>query len=267
MIRTLKESDIIGLNSLPPASWQFEYEDFLKDFLKEDYFYAFVILEEEKIIGTGNVFLKDKVGWLANIIIDEKHRKKGLGFKMTKYLVDFLKDKGCETQLLIATELGEPVYQKIGFKKMTVYQSYETKVDEEFKYSNSIRALKDSDLEKVYQLDKDANAENRAHLIDKYYEGGLGYFTEENELLGFYLPHFGRGLVVSVDKEVGIELLKLKHSKKGKRTLLPIENEDGIDFFKKSKLLEGEQCSRMILGKDNNWNPRFIYSYGSGYCG
>jgi len=267
MIRELKESDIIGLNSLPPLDWQFKYEDFLEDFLKEDYFYAFVIVEAEKKIGTGNVFFKDKVGWLCNIIIDENYRNKGLGFKMTKYLVDFLYDKGCETQLLIATELGEPIYQKIGFKKITNYNSYETKVDKEFKYSNSIRELKETDLEKLYELDKKANDENRKHLLDKYYRTGLGYFRDGNELLGFYLPNFGRGLVISIKEEVGIELLKIKHSEKGRRTLLPIENENGIAFLEEIGLKEGGKCSRMILGKENNWNPKYIYSYGSGYCG
>jgi len=267
MIRVLKEADIPGLNHLPPVDWKFDYEAFLKDFLSEDFFDAFVMIQDEKIIGTGNVFLKEKIGWLANIIVDEKYRGKGLGSKMTKFLVDFLKRKGCETQLLIATELGEPIYQKIGFKKLTDYQSFDTEIGHDFNPSSSIRELEHSHLKDLYELDKEANDEDRTHLLDKYHETGLGYFNNENELLGVYLPDFGRGLVISKDKQAGLELLKLKHSKKGARTLLPIENQAGIDFLKKQGLKEGYKCSRMILGKENNWNPKYIYSYGSGYCG
>ena len=267
MIRELKKSNISGLNSLPPIDWKFDYEDFLNDFVGEDYFRAFVMIQDKKIIGTGNVFFRDKIGWLANIIIDESLRGKGLGFKMTKFLVDYLNDKGCETQILIATELGEPVYKKIGFAKIADYQCFDTELGQDYVMSSSIRKLDCSDLEKLYHLDNLANGENRTHLIDKYYKTGFGYFNSNNDLLGFYLPDFGRGLVLSNDSKVGVELLKLKHSKKEIRTLLPIDNNAGIDFFETSGLKKGYKCSRMILGKQNNWNPKYIYSYGSGYCG
>ncbi len=266
MIRELVESDIPGLNNLPPLEWKFDYETFVKGFIKDDFFHAFVLIQGGQIVGTGNVLLKEKVGWLGNIIVDENYRGKGLGYEMTKFLVDFLNDKGCETQLLIATELGEPIYQKVGFRKLTEYQSYDSEEGLDFKQSDSIRELKDSDLESIYKLDRDANGEDRTHLINKYYGSGFGYFNN-NELRGFYLPNFGRGLVLSKDENAGIELLKLKHSKKGMRTLLPVDNVDGINFFDRNGLNKGGTCSKMILGKENNWNPTYIYSYGSGYCG
>ena len=86
-------------------------------------------------------------------------------------------------------------------------------------------------------------------------------------MLGFYLPEFGRGLVLSRDEQAGMELLEVKHSKKGKRTLLPVENQTGIRLLEKMKLKKGVNCSKMLLGKENNRKPNFIYSYGSGYCG
>ena len=266
-IRALKESDINGLNRLPPKDWNYNFEDFLTGFMKEDFFYAFVLIKDENIVGIGNVFIKGKVGWLANIIVDTNYRSQGLGFKMTKYLVGFLKEKECETQLLIATELGEAVYQKVGFRKTTDYLCFDSEVDVDYTYSKSIRELKDSDLERVYQLDREVNDENRIHLIDRYYDTGLGYFNNDGELLGFYLPLFGRGLVLSRDPKAGIELLKFKHSKKGKRTLLPIENQDGVNFLKNFGLSKGHKLSRMILGKENKWKPKYMYSYGAGFCG
>ncbi len=267
MIRKLKKSEILGLNSLPPPDWKYNYENFLTRYFNEDFFQAFVMILDGKIIGTGNVLVKGKIGWLANIIISEKFRGKGLGFQMTKHLVAALNEKECETQLLIATELGTAVYQKVGFKKVTTYCCFDSNTAFDFTPTNSIRPLKKVDRKSVYQLDQDANGENRAHLMAHHYATGQGYFDTENQLLGFYLPDFGRGLVIAKDEKAGIELLKLKHSKSGKRTLLPIENQDGINFLEKYGLTKGDQCTRMVLGKENNWNPKFIYSYGSGYCG
>lgn len=267
MIRKLKATDIPGLNILPPTEWKLDYEEYLKDYITEDYFHAFVMVQEEEIIGTGNIFLKDNIGWLANIIVVEKHRGKGFGYTMTKFLVDFLKDKGCKTQLLIATELGEPIYRKLGFEKITDYQSFDSTLDKNIGYTDSIRKLEPSDLERLYKLDKEANGENRSHFIDKFYKTGLGYFNNDNELLGFYLPGFGRGLVLAKDQQAGFELLKFKHSKKGSRTLLPLENKKGIEFLENNGFKKGYKWARMRLGKANKWNPEYIYSYGSGYCG
>ena len=267
MIRELKKSEIRGLNNLTPTDWKYDYEEFLTGYLNEDFFHAFVMIKDDAIIGTGNVLVKEKIGWLANIIITKKFRGKGLGFQMTKFLVDYLNDKECETQLLIATELGEPVYQKAGFKRITEYQCFDSETELDFTQTNSIRPLKDIDLGSVYKLDEDANGENRTHLIDKYYATGLGYFNNENVLLGFYLPDFGRGLVIAKDSKAGIELLKLKHSKIGMRTLLPIENKEGIDLLESTGLKKGDKSVRMVLGKENKWKPKYIYSYGSGYCG
>ena len=267
MIRALRKAEIPGLNSLPPLDWQFDYEAFLADYINEDFFHAFVLIQDEIIIGTGNVFVKEEIGWLANIIIMESFRSQGLGFQMTKHMVDFLKDLNCETQLLIATELGEPVYQKAGFKKISEYKCFNSDTPIDFTITTSIRPLKNIDLEDVYNLDQEANAENRAHLIGKYYTTGLGYFNNENVLLGFYLPDFERGLVIAKESKAGIELLKLKHARIGMRTLLPIENKDGINFLENSGLKKGTSCVRMALGKENKWKPNYIYSYGSGYCG
>lgn len=267
MIRKLKPSDINGLNSLPPPDWAFDYEYFLQDYLHEDYFAAFVMTQAGRAIGTGNVFLKEGIGWLANIIIAENHRGKGLGFKMTQFLVDFLNSKGCKTQLLIATELGEPVYRKLGFKKVSDYQSFATATGYDYNPPNFIRGLTYSDLQQLRNLDRTANGENRTHFIDKYYKTGLGYFNNHNELVGCYLPDFGRGLVLASEEAAGIALLKVKHAQKGRRTMLPLDNQAGIDFFEKSGLQKGHTSARMILGKEVSWNPRHIYSYGSGYAG
>ncbi len=267
IIKAIQEGDVLGLNKLKPLDWDFDYEAFTKDYLNHDYYYAFGMYHEEQIIGTGNLFLKGKVAWLANIIISEKYRRKGLGFEMTKYLRDFAKAKACETQLLIATALGEPVYKKLGFESMTQYLCFDTERSYTYQAEDSIRKILDSDLEALSCLDQKVNNEDRSHLIRKFYKTGFASFNEENELLGFYLPDFARGLVLAVNEEVGIALLKLKHAEKGRRSLIPVENEAGIRFFKNNGFKEGQPCARMFYGKKNQWQPNMVFSYGGGYCG
>ncbi len=267
MIRPLLPTDIKGLNNLSPPEWNQDYEAFLTGFYPEDFFHAFVLLENEKIIGTGNVLVQGGVGWLANIIVSKDHREKGLGFQMTRFLVDFLDKNNCRTKLLLATELGQYVYEKLGFITTTHYRSFNKVTPQGFDPPANIQSLAISDLDKVLRLDRAINGENRIHLISRYYKTGFGYFNQQQELLGCYLPDFGRGLVIAINPEVGIALLKLKHAKKDRTSLLPMENKAGIQFFEKNNFTEGSALARMVLGNENDWNPQNIYSYGSGYCG
>lgn len=267
MIRPLQTHDIAGINFLSPVAWKFDYEDFLHQFLDDDFFSAFVQIENEQIVGTGNVIIKDKVGWLANIIVDAPHRGKGLGAQMTKFLIDFLWDQGCKTQILIATEQGEPIYQKYGFEKITDYHCYDSVVDTDYTPPDAIRPLEASDINRVIKLDQTINGENRIHLISKFYNNAVGYFSDSDDLLGCYLPDFGRGCVIAQSPQVGIPLLQMKHAQKGRRTMLPIDNQAGIDWFEKMEMKKGAPCSKMILGKKNHWYPAMVYSYASGYCG
>lgn len=266
MIRNLEFNDIQGINQITPTDWSFDYENFLKSFLSESFFHAFEMIHNGEIVGTGNVLIKGKTGWLGNIIVDSAHRGKGFGYKITQYLVDFLEKKSCQTQLLIATELGEAVYTKIGFRKTSEYLCFDSTQEIKVEKSSSVRPLTLDDKPSVYSLDRFANRECRIHLLDKFYSNGLGYF-KENELIGFYLPEFGRGLVIAQSEESGIELLKIKHSEKGKRTIVPKDNLSSIQYLENLNLKKGENASRMVLGLDSKWNPRNIYSYGSGYCG
>jgi hypothetical protein len=49
MIREVKESDIKGLNSLPPIDWKYDYEAFLQEFINEDFFNGFIQIMDESI--------------------------------------------------------------------------------------------------------------------------------------------------------------------------------------------------------------------------
>ncbi len=267
MIRALQEKDLKDLNKLKPIGWDFDFAAFVKGYKQHDFYHAFVLEMEGQIVGTGNIFLGDKVGWLANIIIDRTYRGRGLGYEMTAFLVEFLKAKKIETQLLIATELGEPVYKKVGFKKIGEYVCFDVHLENNRPISKAIRNLGPADLEEVYKLDKEANDENRRHLIDKHYKKGIGYFEDNNTLIGIFLPDFGRGLVVARSETVGLELLRIKHSKPSQRTMVPIENQKAINYLESIGSKTSVTASRMLLGKENKWNPTLIYSYGGGYCG
>lgn len=266
-IKRITEQDLSGLNSLPPSEWNFDYESFVKKHLNDDFYFPFLMTIDDTVVGTGDVLHNGKIGWLANIFVKAGYRGRNLGVKMTQFLIDFLDKKKCETQILIATEMGERVYQKLGFRRTNIYQGYQSKADRNHNMNENVRKLQESDIQSLLELDREINGEDRKCFLVNSYASGFGYFEKKGELTGFYLPDFGRGLVLARTQDAGLELLKIKHSEKGRISYIPVENKVAINFFKSNEIEQLENFSRMVLGKQNTWTPEYVYSYGSGYTG
>jgi GNAT superfamily N-acetyltransferase len=115
-IRGLLRPEINLLKNFPPEDWNTDLPALFSyhyDFL---YFYPIVAEEEGKLVGCANGIFNNKVGWLGNIIVLPEHRRKGIGLRLTKHLVEYFDEQGCTSKLLVATELGERVYKKLGFE-------------------------------------------------------------------------------------------------------------------------------------------------------
>ena len=80
------------------------------------YFQARVSAESDRILAVGQGIATGHAGWIGNIIVRPEARNRGLGSRVTLDIVNLLRAQGCSTLLLVATELGEPVYQKLGFR-------------------------------------------------------------------------------------------------------------------------------------------------------
>ncbi len=266
MIRPLKKSDIEGLNTLLPKDWNSDLEQSINQFYGQEYFHAFVMEDPNGVIAIGNLFLNADTAWLGNIIVAEQCRRLGLGTDMTTHLMDFAVAQGYTSMLLLATAMGQPMYQKLGFETVCAYHKFVSATDSQHTPSRAVRSLENTDLVDVHALDTLATGESRMHLLFKFYEEGLGYF-QDDKLLGFYLPHFGRGLVIASDPIASAQLLEIKHAKQDRVTMVPEGNLAAIDLLTDANLTRRESLYRMVYTQDVDWRPEFIYSYGSGAFG
>ncbi len=265
-VRQISHEDFNQVKDLPPDDWNFNYTDFLLTHLQERYFYSIVSTIGSEITGTGNAFNFGKTGWLANIIVKPAYRRQGIGLFITQHLVLYLRKKGCNTLFLLATESGKNVYQKAGFKRVMKYRYFTSEYDKSFARPEKIRKIKASDLDGIINMDAQATAEDRSPLICRFYKSGWVY-AAGSSISGFYIPDFGRGAVIAVNKEAGLNLLELKHSAQLTRSAVPETNHDAVRFFEEMGFKENSPCSRMVLGSQIAWNPQNIYSYAHGYCG
>lgn len=176
-----------------------------------------------------------------------------------------LSENNCSSQLLIATKMGENLYEKLGFKKSALYNFY---IGQQINFpkNENIRQLNKTDLKNILKLDFVVSGEYREHMI-KYFLSD-GYVYEDNisrEIIGYYLPNLGDGVVLALDDNVGINLLKLKHSLKKCKTVLPEQNLAGNEFLSKQGFKLHNQAYRMVFGSEVDWKPKSVFCRIGGY--
>ncbi len=117
------EDDIVELYRVG-GWWKESYDKSVIKFIIKDSFCFAVVVDKKtkKAVGMGRV-LSDGIsdGYIQDLVILPEYRKKGLGKKLTKILVDYCKSKGINWIALISEPNQEEFYKKIGFKEMKNY--------------------------------------------------------------------------------------------------------------------------------------------------
>ncbi|MFN8671694.1 MAG: GNAT family N-acetyltransferase [Candidatus Sericytochromatia bacterium] len=263
-IEVLKTEDLNLVKELQPDGW-YNILPTIEFYTKNNFCYPIKILLGDKLVGIGTTIIHHEVSWLAHIIVHRDYRNRGFGKLITEKLIDIAKEHNYETICLIATDMGEPVYKKIGFEEETEYLFFkDIKLSNHDKDKN-IFAFTENLKEELFLLDKKVSGENRDFHLEKYLHTAFVY--KKNDMLkGFYLPDFGEGLIIAEDKKAGLELMKFRFKDKD-IIAFPINNTFALDFMYKNNFKEFKRAKRMFLGKKRIVELEKIYSRVAGNLG
>jgi len=78
----------------------------------------------------------------------------GIGYQLTQHIVDYLHREGCKTQLLIASEMGAGLYQKLGFRTVNEYLFFKGEQLPGQFFDQNIRPLRPGDVEAILDAEK-----------------------------------------------------------------------------------------------------------------
>src|SRR5262245_39656860 len=126
------------------------------------------------IVGTGVASANGSVGWVGTIWVDPAHRGQGLGRALTQRVIDDLEAGGCRTLLLVATDEGRPLYERMGFEVQTRYRILEAPgLDGGAPAAATadgavVRPFAGPDLDALLRLDREATGEARGHAIARF---------------------------------------------------------------------------------------------------
>jgi GNAT superfamily N-acetyltransferase len=267
-IRPIQKYEISSLQGFPPEDWNLDLPKLFSFHFGYEYFYPIVAEVNNIIVGCGISITHRHVSWLGTIIVLPEYRRQGIGKELTTHLMEYCRGKGCTTQLLTASEMGEPIYRKLGFVTSETYIFYKRESIIPSENISNVREARSTDRKLIQELDKEITGEERFVFLERFLPTAWVSPSETSAVLnGVYLPDFGNGLILAKNSEHGFALMKLR-LKHGKTTaIIPSANTAAREYITSLGFHEYRTAPRMVLGKDVQWKSDMVYNRGTGYCG
>lgn len=262
----ITKKDIHKLKELQPEDWS-DITPSFEFYIRSPFCKPIMTKLNSKIVGIGSLISFERTNWIGHMIVHKDFRSQGIGMQLMLELISYHEQTGADSCLLIASEMGRPLYLKIGFRDVTEYLFFK-KMNA---WQNSIAdqhviPFNESFRSTLYNLDGTVSGENRQRLLKDHLDGAKVY-VKNGKMEGYYLPNLKDGLIIADTEEAGLALMENKYSIVDK-AVLPLENKAGMRFLNQNGFVKTSKTgTRMIYGKDINWKPEKLYSRISGNLG
>ncbi|MBP0725311.1 GNAT family N-acetyltransferase [Bacillus sp. RG28] len=254
----LEIDDIPGLIELT-ASMGWDYDtDELKTIMSSGIIYGHKN-EDGKIISSAAIVEYDsKLAWIGIVSVNEEYRGLGLGRIVTQKCIESVSNN--VTSMLIATEEGKPMYEKMGFVTRDCIHKF---LCDQYVFKGtvnvsnySIMPMEKKDLTQVLKIDKDAFGVDRKNLLINRIAQSKDSLVVKNidgEIIGYGLTVLGPvnlilGPIVANNPETATLILNhLIKSYEGKyRIDVPSGNEKFMSYLKERGFVQVSQPPIMI---------------------
>ena len=223
-------------------------------------------------IGVGVGTRNGTVGWVGPIFTAPEYRDRGVGRALTAAVARRLEGAGCDALLLAASELGRPVYERLGFAAVGRYHVLSGPASALPVGGATVRAIGPDDVPGVHSLDRWATGEDRGHLLATFARPGwVATDRDGDRLLGYALATpWGAGPIVAADPAAALALLRRSATVGADGSLVavvPGENATGRAMLAGLGFVEVRSLPRMCRGRDVAWHPEAIwrlFSFGMG---
>lgn len=273
-IREMKSGDVVrAADAVQRGGWG-DRAAFFEFAVRTPACSPFLAEDAGEIVATGVGTANGPVGWVGMIWTAPAHRGRGLGRAMTERVMDDLAARGCPTLLLDASELGRPIYVRLGFEPVGRDLRFGSagnegtgtgaRRDAARLAEPRVRRIEARDLNAAAALDRAATGEDRRHLIEASITDGLAVDGPDGQLAGFLLaPAFGGPAVIARDEEAATALIRTRRtttaSARGLDLALPEANTGAVGALLGAGWAERSGPLRMVRGPLPPWQPAWIW--------
>jgi len=227
---------------------------------------AFVAEADGAIVGSGVTTINGLVAWIGTIWVDPAWRGRGLGTALTQATIDAGEAAGCQALVLVATDAGRPLYERVGFDVQAHYRILEAPGLAGGEADPRIRAFEPSDLAAIAALDAGATGEDRGHLLHAFASPTTTRCLEQADgsLAGFVVrAPWGGGATIVPDADDALAVLTARRLASGPekrvRAGMVDTNRAGIERLLAAGWTDAWSAPRLIRGEMPDWQPNAIW--------
>jgi GNAT superfamily N-acetyltransferase len=232
---------------------------------------AAVVAEiDGEIVGTGVTSVNGPVAWIGTIWVASSWRRAGIGTGLTGATIEAAEAAGARTLLLVATDAGRPLYERLGFEIQTWYVTLEApglgSATEPTIAHPPWRAFDGADLVSMASLDRAATGEDRAGLLSAFAsaESTRVLADADGGIDGFVVrAPWGGGATIAPAAGDALAILQARRVAAGPgrrvRAGLLAENLDGLALLAANGWTEAWRAPRLIRGGPLDWRPTHIW--------
>lgn len=235
-----------------------------------------VAADGDRIVGTGTGSAHGSSGWVGVIFVDVEARGEGIGRRITRRVIEGLEQRGCRTQILIASPMGRPIYEGEGFTVLDhqVRFSIDGLADDGAPVDPRIRSFVEADGPAVAALDRWATGEDRRAILDALVTPAstLVAVDDSGAIRAFLArtPWRGGGLIAS-DPDDAILLLERRRRSTGTSGRagagVLATNTVGRERLRAAGWHEDIGSVRMLRGEPLDWHSEAIFGQFNGALG
>jgi len=214
-IRPMTRDDIpLGMALKAQAGWNQTEADWRR-FLALEPEGCFVGELDGEQVGTVTTCTFGPVAWIAMLIVDPSVRGRGVGKALMEHALAWLAGRGARTIRLDATHLGQPIYERLGFRADGDVIRYDGQAGP-LTAAAGVDQYEDNELEAVATLDRRALGVDRSKLLARLLQDNARWsfvVRQGAELTGYLTLRPGArawqlGPAVALTEEAGINLLR-----------------------------------------------------------
>ncbi len=232
-----------------------------------------------ELAGVGSGIVYGPLGFIGNMIVAERHRRRGLGSAILVAVTDFLEAAGCDRLELNATATGRPLYERHGFASIGRSATAQVPRAAVALRAASVRTrlATSDDLPRVASYDRPRFGGDRAALLEILFrmpDASILVGEREEQLVGFawVRPEDPRiGPMVAEDPEVAEALLVaafgIAADVERLRLNLPPRNRPGAAWLESLGIRVDPWDGRMARGAQIQRREETLYAMAVGALG
>jgi GNAT superfamily N-acetyltransferase len=225
---------------------------------------VFVAERDGAVVGASACAHFGASGWIGAVAVVPEARRGGLGRALTEAAVTCLRERGASTIQLYATDMGRPIYERLGF----VAEGACVTLGGRWRPGRptpGVRTARAGDLRAALAVDREATGENRAALLTALWPGTALVVEVGGEVRGYHLPSPWRsgGATVAADLPSGLALIDAARARLDGAELslsIPDGNRPAIRALEARGQTERSRATRMRLGPAVPWQPSALFS-------